>query len=444
MIKTRTRSMKSVAVLAIGFLIASASTTAAFAGGGSGHVDISYCHATGSDDGNPYVSLTTDVESFYANGHIDHQNHGDIYPAGSVKIDDQEFSWTAQGDQSLLGTNCKVKPADIVVPGEWIDGQYECDATEVAITREVSTTTYVFSEKKGKWVAQDPGITVENSTRELTEEEQAANVCPPEQPEDIVIVGDWTDGQYECDATEVATTRETSTTTYVYSEEDGEWVAQDPGITVENSTRELTEEEQAANVCPPGQPEDIVIVGDWTDGQYECDATEVATTRETSTTTYVYDEELGEWVAQTPVITVENSTRELTEEEQAANVCPVEITDTAVTPEPPTVVAKCLPNNDTVTLPATVGVIYTAGEWFGGKLTVTAAAAEGYTLIGDATWIFTDVPSAACPDEPPAFSFVPTAQLAQTGTSDGTLGLAVLAMLLISTGAVLVSRKVRA
>ena len=151
-----------------------------------------------------------------------------------------------------------------------------------------------------------------------------------------------------------------------------------------------------------------------------------------------------EWVAQTPVITVENSSRALTEEEQAANVCPVEITDTAVTPEPPTVVAKCLPNNDTVTLPATVGVIYTAGEWFGGKLTVTAAAAEGYTLIGDATWIFTDVPSAACPDEPPAFSFVPTAQLAQTGTSDGTLGLAVLAMLLISTGAVLVSRKVRA
>jgi len=126
-----------------------------------------------------------------------------------------------------------------------------------------------------------------------------------------------------------------------------------------------------------------------------------------------------------------------------AVACPVEITDTAVTPEPPTVVAKCLPNNDTVTLPTTVGVIYTAGEWFGGKLTVTAAAAEGYTLSGDASWTFTDVPSAACPDEEPAFSFVPTAQLAQTGTSDGTLGLAVLAMLLISTGAVLASRKVR-
>jgi|GEM_PF-1722668 len=127
-----------------------------------------------------------------------------------------------------------------------------------------------------------------------------------------------------------------------------------------------------------------------------------------------------------------------------AVACPIEITDTAVTPEPPTVVAKCLPNNDTVTLPTTVGVVYTAGEWFDGKLTVTAAAAEGYTLIGDETsWTFTDVPSAACPDEEPVFSYVPSAQLAQTGTSDGTLGLAVLAMLLISTGAVLVSRKVR-
>ena len=68
---------------------------------------ITFCHATGSDS-NPYVKLTTDVGAFYKAGHIDHT--GDIYPAGSFTKGGHDFSWKAQGDQSLLQYADCVKP----------------------------------------------------------------------------------------------------------------------------------------------------------------------------------------------------------------------------------------------------------------------------------------------------------------------------------------------
>ena len=128
-----------------------------------------------------------------------------------------------------------------------------------------------------------------------------------------------------------------------------------------------------------------------------------------------------------------------------ASLCPIELIDEKAITTVPTVVPICGPNNDTVTLPDTEGVIYTASSWLGGQLTVTAAAADESTdLVGDSSWTFTDTPVTACPDEEPAFSYVPSAELAQTGTSSTTLGLAALAMLLLTGGTVLVTRKMRA
>jgi hypothetical protein len=123
-------------------------------------------------------------------------------------------------------------------------------------------------------------------------------------------------------------------------------------------------------------------------------------------------------------------------------ICPIEMVDEKETPTAPTAVPVCLPNNDTVTIPEMVGVVYTDTGWVGGKRTVTAQAAPGYDLWGDVEWTFTDVPVAGCPEEGPAFSYTPTDDLAYTGPSSSTAGLAALAILLVAAGAALVARKV--
>lgn len=66
---------------------------------------INLCHATGSQS-NPFVNIEVSKAAFYV-GHRAHS--GDIYPAGSYTKGGQSYSWSAQGDQSLLGTDC-VKP----------------------------------------------------------------------------------------------------------------------------------------------------------------------------------------------------------------------------------------------------------------------------------------------------------------------------------------------
>ncbi|PKQ14512.1 MAG: hypothetical protein CVT68_11510, partial [Actinobacteria bacterium HGW-Actinobacteria-8] len=130
----------------------------------------------------------------------------------------------------------------------------------------------------------------------------------------------------------------------------------------------------------------------------------------------------------------------------AATLCPFEYIEYDATPAAPTVVPLCGPNNDTVTIPGAEGVIYTDGGWVEGERTITAIADEGYDLVIGvaAEWTLTDVPVAGCPDEGPAFSYTPAGELAYTGPSSSTGGLAALAILLVAAGAALVARKVRA
>jgi hypothetical protein len=118
-------------------------------------------------------------------------------------------------------------------------------------------------------------------------------------------------------------------------------------------------------------------------------------------------------------------------------------TPCSVTPPAPTVVPICFPNNDTVTIPEVAGVMYSDTGWVDGKRTITASAAEGYTLSGETTWTFTDVPSAGCAPTGPVFSAEDPTALAFTGAPSNTGGLVALAIILITSGTALVARKVR-
>jgi hypothetical protein len=87
--------------------------------------------------------------------------------------------------------------------------------------------------------------------------------------------------------------------------------------------------------------------------------------------------------------------------------------------------------------------MYSDTGWVDGKRTITASPAEGYTLIGDTTWTFTDVPSAGCAPTGPVFSAEDPTALAFTGAPSNTGGLVALAIILITSGTALVARKVR-
>lgn len=75
---------------------------------------ITFCHATGSAS-NPYVRLTTSVNAFFNAGHIDHQNHGDIYPAFSYMKKGKKIDVPAQGDQRILELGCTT-PTKVAIP----------------------------------------------------------------------------------------------------------------------------------------------------------------------------------------------------------------------------------------------------------------------------------------------------------------------------------------
>uniref|UniRef100_UPI00058C0AC7 hypothetical protein n=1 Tax=Agromyces subbeticus TaxID=293890 RepID=UPI00058C0AC7 len=77
---------------------------------------IEFCHATGSAT-HPYERIETAVEAFFNAGHVDHQNHGDIYPAFNYVKHGKVIHVPAQGDQSLLQYEDCVKP-DVKIPVE--------------------------------------------------------------------------------------------------------------------------------------------------------------------------------------------------------------------------------------------------------------------------------------------------------------------------------------
>lgn len=141
------------------------------------------------------------------------------------------------------------KPDTKIEFTEWVDGEYECSATEVPQTRTKSVTTYELVDNK--WVAQAPVVTTDTQTRPLTEAEQeAADIeCAGPQPENKVTHTEWVTGEYVCGDTTVQITRSVTSTEYVLVE--GAWVPEgESETTTQTETRDLTAEEIAELECP--------------------------------------------------------------------------------------------------------------------------------------------------------------------------------------------------
>jgi len=203
------------------------------------------------------------------------------------------------------------------------------------------------------------------------------------------------------------------------------------------------------------QPPIDVVRTPWVDGTYDCDATTVAQTRTVTKTPYILVE--GEWVLDTENAVVKEKTRErdLTEEEQAENVCPTEINEIAVIES----VDKCGVEDDTYTVPETEGYVWQidgetvdAGTYAGeGTVVLTAVAVDGFVFSGDFELVQTiEFTDEACPvivpEEPvtPVVDRAPIAKadvLAYTGRDLTPFGIAAAIMLAIGS-ALLVTRKV--
>ena len=477
MLKIRARSIKAAAIVAIGFLFAGMTATAASAHTGDLHAS-AVCQA----DGTYLVTYTLDIDRAAGKtgstmwkvgtttftggtptsnfglvlGPVTSTGNGTItlgtttLPGDSTKAPwayafttwSDDFKLGSDGGDIALDGNCvSSQPEDKVEPGNWQDGQYECGATEVAITREIWTTTYKLNEQTGTWEAQAPVLTkTETSTRPLTPLEQAANACDidvtPIAPTVASICGPDNDTVTLPTATGVTYTStgwDNNSITITATEQDGYTLSGQTSWTFTD----------AATICPieltsatPPEPTVVPICGPDNDTVTLPTATGV-----TYTSTGWDNNSITITAAAQDGYTVSGTSSWTFTDE--ANLCPIELIDEKALTSVPTVVPICGPNNDTVTLPTTGGVVYTASSWLGGQVTVTAAAAdEDADLVGDSSWTFTDTPVVACPDEEPAFSFVPSAELAQTGTTSTTLGLAALAMLLLTGGTVMVSRKV--
>jgi len=121
--------------------------------------------------------------------------------------------------------------------------------------------------------------------------------------------------------------------------------------------------------CTPAYPGDKVVVGEWVDGAYECDATEVEQTRVTTTTPFVLVDNV--WVEGEPVVgEPETQVRPLTEEEIAEAACPI------VTPEEPVA-----PNPATPVTPSVDKLAYTGFPVVGSLLGALASIMAGLGLV---------------------------------------------------------------
>ena len=131
-----------------------------------------------------------------------------------------------------------------------IEFEVDCDAG-VTARYEVWTTSYTFDRVAKVFVASEPVLkdswTVE---REATAEEIAENCPDTQEPEALVVTGEWADGEIQCDDTEVEQTREVTTTGYILDGEGRNWVldTENAETVTETQTRELTEAE--TEPCP--------------------------------------------------------------------------------------------------------------------------------------------------------------------------------------------------
>ena len=187
-------------------LLLAALLVVGLAGGVSSNVNatpndpkVTICHRTNSVT-NPYNELSVAQSAVDGVGNGDHylkhqgpiatstgvaqvlkdskQKWGDIIPPVGAH---SGLNWTTEG-QSILANHCEVPnvaPDDIVVVTK--KESLDCDTKKVTVTTTTTTTTYLFNEgngdeDEGGWVAQEPVVSVEESTRDATTKELAT--CP--------------------------------------------------------------------------------------------------------------------------------------------------------------------------------------------------------------------------------------------------------------------------
>lgn len=174
-------------------------------------------------------------------------------PVAGVSIKTSPLPNTYKGTASTNETACGIpplpeEPETVIVYGDWVTGEYECDDTQVSETRTVTTTTYSLVDRQ--WVANDPVVTTEERTRDLTAEEIDALFCPGPKPDPIVEAEEWS--TTDCEAGFVTTTTVTTTTNWELSGE--EWVQTRPVSEIASSVRPVTEEECPTPVPPLDPP----------------------------------------------------------------------------------------------------------------------------------------------------------------------------------------------
>lgn len=201
------------------------------------------------------------------------------------------------------------QPDAIVTWGEWQTGEPDCELGEVTKTRTKYTTEYTWNGQE--WVEGATTETTETET-EATTDEQCPPVIPP-QPEPKVTYTEWQAGEVNCELNTQTFTRTKSTTEYTWNGYSEQWVEGKTTTETERKT-ETAPAEECTPVVPP-KPEPKVTVGEWKKGEPDCQYGEVESTRTTSTTDWVWDEESGDWVEGETTTTTETKTEAVTEEE---------------------------------------------------------------------------------------------------------------------------------
>lgn len=175
-----------------------------------------------------------------------------VWNGTNWELSEKSFGdWVTVSTSTIDSEDCiPTKPDTKVEYSNWVDGKYDCDATEVPRTQTKTVTEYVWDSEAHLWVAQEPVVTTETGSRPLTEAEQeAADIeCAGPQPENKVVFGEWKDSEYQCGDTTVQQTRTVTSTEFI--REGAEWVEGESVTTYETSERTLTAEEIAELECP--------------------------------------------------------------------------------------------------------------------------------------------------------------------------------------------------
>jgi hypothetical protein len=126
----------------------------------------------------------------------------------------------------------------------------------------------------------------------------SVDACPlPEMPDTVVTYSEWTDWTADCESGTATRTRTISEQGWEWDQGTKQWVPAEPLVVTETDSRPVTFDE-----CPIPQPEDDVVVTDWSEPVVNCDTQvgdELTVTREVTTTPYRFDEEQWAWVLDT-------------------------------------------------------------------------------------------------------------------------------------------------